>query len=1341
MHCVAGQAQDLRIQAITVADGLSQGFVSCLFQDSRGFVWIGTYGGLNRYDGYQVKRYNSDHLLDWSLTANSIHAITEDKQGLIWLSTEQGPVVHDPFSERFVRLNEFVPDLPKSEAEHIFVAKDGLVWICHRQPNSSGVVVVKPPPDLASRIRKGHLTGADWVVRHVRLAPGVSGPIPWFSLLQDSIWGAADANLRFCRINPATLIAEHTDPLTLNYERYGNYGLFYSGKDKGFVFLPSLAPWNIPNNITRWSDFVQLPDGRILLCRSGLTEILVLDALPAHQETPGFELLEFYKQFSTYCTLDKPLTYACMVDHAGNLWLGTGGHGTRIISGKKLDYTRFMPQKSISNLCFLPDGRIWPGIFSPHEVLNPQTGALEPVPWREAFRHISPYWTYGLLVSRSGEWWMVAHTEAGLGLFKKKSGETRYTLVPIPLKWHKDVPIRLLEDRNGAVWLAGNEGQVFRIRPVDMSVSQWNLSGYFPKELTPSMRSNSLVEDRKGNLWIGSNIGLVRIESPAAEPAFRVWHNRTNAAPLFSSAWISCVYPDPEEEHVVWLGLKGGGLMRFHAQTQKSEYFTENDGLANNVVYGILPDSFGYLWLSTNRGLSRFHLRNKSFASFQEATPEVNIEFNTGGYGLAPSGALAFGSTEGLFFVHPHRESIHTLPPHVEIIYLEVNGQPTGFSSENQYLSLKPDNSFALRLPYDQNNLVVRFAAPKADEPASVQYRYRLSPLGKHWVNTGFQRTANFVGIPPGRYTVEIQAKNSDGDWDNAPTTTLHLIISPPWYRSLWAWAGYALLAIIVLRVYFRMVRKRITLEQEMALNQKEMAQLKTLDTFKNRFFAYVSHEFKTPLTIIIGLAERLRRQQKDTAVADNIAQQGQALLELVDQMVDIARLEEQSLRLNVLQGNFCRYIRYLTESIRPLADFGKVRLDMFTPDRDIVMDFDPLRLRYIVSNLLSNAVRHTPPGGSVQVRVLEDGPDSVRLEIADTGSGISPEDLPHIFERYYRGKHEADAHASQHFGLGLAFVKDLVELFGGTISVNSTPGRGTTFGIALPITRNAKPMTTQPLAPHSAPNIVPSNGDTRSSQAQPLLLVVEDNPDIAAYLHSFLRPHFHLIIATNGSQGWEQALKQIPDLILSDVMMPGMDGLELTHALKSHTLTNHIPVVLLSARSELEARLSGQQQGADAYLGKPFDEQELLLTLKNLHTLQRRWKERYAGAHGPKIRPTSENDPPHPTDVFMENLFALFEKNYTNDEYGLPQLCREMEVSKSQLQRKLSAMSDQSAMDLLRRYRLQKAYDLLLKNRELSIKEAGFLVGFKDPAHFSRTFAKVMGFPPSEARTAKPEQ
>lgn len=1329
LHCLAGQAQGLRVQAITVADGLSQGFVSCLFQDSRGFVWIGTFNGLNRYDGYQIKRFDPNNALPWSLKGNYINCITEDRHGLLWIGTDKGAVVLDPHSERFLHLAETVPAPPNANVSQIITWSNGRVWINHQQPATSGVLVVQPPDNLAGLIRQGKLDRRAFQVQPVILGTNVKSPLLALRMLQDSTLIAGDADFRHCRIDTGTRIAEHSDPRNLPHRQFGNYRLLYLANGRqGVVFLPDSTADDIQN----WSEFLQAPDGEIVLLRAGTARLFQMDTLASHQEIPGYSRMPFYQQFPAFFELDQLPAYAAIIDLAGNLWVGTTGFGVRKISRGKLDYKRFLPKLSVYNFCFLPDGQLWPGSQYAHQVFDLQTGQMKQAPWVDVLG--LDYFPYSILLALNGDWWMVALKGSRLLVLKKDHRTNKWAEWPVSLHWLRDVQVQMLEDTRGNIWVSGNKGDLIRIQPGAGLTDTWDMSACFHENQVDQLCSTALKEDAQGNVWIGSNRGLIQVKNPNTKPTFHVWNKHKNGEPLFKTDWILSVCPDGKTLHWMWVGLRGGGLARLDTRTRTTLDFETKDGLVNNVVYGVLPDSFGFLWLSTNQGLSRYDPNHHTFYNYSRSEPGINIEFNTGSYGYTPSGELAFGGIEGLFVVRPANARQKKRPLHVLVTDVAVNGQHLDFIRDDGRLRIRPDNLLELQLPYDQNNLIVEFAAPAAGDPFSVQYRYRVLPLGKYWIPAGDQRSVNLIGIPPGQYTIELQAKNSDDDWSTAHTSRIYLTIHPPWYRSLWAYAGYALLAVLIFRLYSRMVRKRITLEQE-------MAQLKTLDTFKNRFFTYISHEFKTPLTIIIGLAERLGRQQKDAPIAYNIARQGHAMLELVDQMVDIARLEDQTLRLNLVQGNFCRYVHYLAESIRPLAEFGNVRLDVLTPDQDIVLDFDPLRLRYIVGNLLSNAIRHTPPGGSVQVRVLEAGADAVRIEIADTGSGISEEDLPHIFERYYRGKHEADAHLSQHFGLGLAFVKDLVELFLGTISVESTPGHGTTFRILLPISRNARPM--EPL-PHPAQAVLSpifADHDSTGGHARPLLLVVEDNPVIADYLHSCLHLHFRLILATNGNQGLELALERIPDLILSDVMMPGMDGLELTRALKTHPLTNHIPVVLLSARSELEARLSGQQQGADAYLGKPFDEHELLLTLHNLHALQQRWKERYAGTSGTNIPPASEGSPPHPTDVFMQNLYALFEKNYPNDEYDLTQLCRDMEVSKSQLQRKLSAVSDQSAMDLLRRFRVQKAQELLLKNPDLSVKEAGFQTGFKDPAHFSRTFTKVMGFSPSEVRRPKPEQ
>jgi DNA-binding response OmpR family regulator len=370
---------------------------------------------------------------------------------------------------------------------------------------------------------------------------------------------------------------------------------------------------------------------------------------------------------------------------------------------------------------------------------------------------------------------------------------------------------------------------------------------------------------------------------------------------------------------------------------------------------------------------------------------------------------------------------------------------------------------------------------------------------------------------------------------------------------------------------------------------------------------------------------------------------------------------------------------------------------------------------------------------------------EQLAITVTDTGEGIAPEDLPFIFDRYFQGSSNVKQDEPQ-FGIGLSFVKDLVTLFGGTISVLSTVGEGTQFTILLPIKQEAAPANT-PLLLSIQENIYPKTPINTASKNKPLLLIIEDNVFISNYLRDTLSSHFQLEFAIDGNAGYDSALNLVPDLILTDVMMPGIDGYELTHKLKNAVATSHIPIVMLSARSGLSDRIIGQQSGANVYIGKPFDEEELILTLNNLFQLQHRWRERYAylSAHPTQKNtsslvniPEQEDTIIQQTDAFMYRLYAIFEEKYTNEDYDLLQLCVDIEMSKSQLQRKLNALSDQSAMQLLRQYRLQKAYNILVADPSKNVKEVCFEVGFKDASHFSRLFSKTFNIAPSDIK--KPE-
>ena len=1335
------------MESITVMDGLSQGFVLSIFEDSRGFIWIGTFNGLNRYDGYQVKRFTPDKNTPGALKTNFIYNIKENTDGLIWLGTDKGLVVVDPYTEQFVHLSDIDPSYPVHEAINIEI-KDGRIWVSDREAKEGGAIssrtyVVMPSASLSSLIRKNKVTTNAFTLQFVELPTGLDGPLHWLNSDHKAEVLFAGKHNCFGKIDPVTLQVDSVDLRTIGYQRMGNFGFIYRAKENtGFIFQIS-ENTDIRCSIQQLSEFIQIPGQMPLLYQTGDSVLYQFDTIlaPQHHIKPDYKA--FSRYFKPFIILNQPFAYQGMVDRNGNLWMSTSGFGVRKIRQRKLSFQHYFPNRSFYNFNFLPDGRIWPGRDWPLKVINPATEAFEPAPWAS----ISMSRVYDILVSRSGDLWVVAGRDDRLFIHKKDKNSTQWTSFPIDLAFFVYSGIQLLEDRNGNIWVPGTQGQVIRIRPEQMRVDRWQYGQHFPEQQIKSLQSTCLLEDKNGALWLGCNQGLVRIGHPEGEPDFKVWHNHSSKGVLFKNDRILSIYPDPDDQHLIWVGTYGGGLHCFDSRKGSSEILNEKDGLVDNVVYGILPDAFGFLWLSTNRGLSRFNRKNHTFYNFINEDAKLDVEFNTDAYRLMPSGALAFGSVEGLFLVRPQVEYPILQSTIVAITELKINGTVLNTTTEDTYLTVSSRNEISLKIPFDNNSITFEFAALQTSDPASAQFRYRMLGLDEHWINAGQQRTANFALIPPGQYTLELQSINANGNWADAPVTKVFVTIIPPWYRSKLAWVAYVFLLSFLVLAYVRYERRHLQLKYTEEINSKEIERLKSLDDFKNRFFGYISHEFKTPLTVILGQAKRIATEKNQQNLGQNagtILQQGQSMLEMVTQMVDITKLENHEISLKQQNGDICAYVRFLVESLRSLAEFKDIELRFETPLPHLIMDFDPLRLKFIVNNLLSNSIRHTSPGGQVCVSINTDKQGQMLMNVSDTGEGISAEDLPRIFDRYYQGNSSQVKQQEPHFGIGLSFVKDLVQLFGGKINVASQLGKGSTFVILLPVTQGADPLeTTQPDFIQINDALVVQTSGKRPEKTLPILLVVEDNLFISNLIQYVLEPHFSLEFAHNGLDAFEKALAIIPDLILTDVMMPGMDGYELTRKLKNHDLTSHIPVVMLSARSDLSNRLTGQQQGANAYIAKPFDEQELILTLKNLYQLQQQWRERYATISSQvdmidlasKKKTAQLEAIVQETDAFMLKLYAIFEKNYSNEEYNLQQLCRDSEMSKSQLQRKLIALSDLSSMELLRRYRLQKAYEILFEHPDYTVKEVCFRVGFKDPAHFSRLFSKMFQIAPSDVK------
>ncbi len=567
---------------------------------------------------------------------------------------------------------------------------------------------------------------------------------------------------------------------------------------------------------------------------------------------------------------------------------------------------------------------------------------------------------------------------------------------------------------------------------------------------------------------------------------------------------------------------------------------------------------------------------------------------------------------------------------------------------------------------------------------------------------------------------------------------------------------------------------EKIATARQLEEEARERERLNEMDAFKTRFFTNISHEFRTPLTVILGMAEQLEKGIGDERLENGepspqspisnpksqinlIKRNGQNLLRLINEILDLAKLENNSLKMNYVQGDVLAYLRYIAQSLQSLANTSNIILLVDSTEPKIEMDYDPERLLQIVHNLLSNAIKFTPSGGKVVLHITSEGLPTLptlKITVSDTGTGIPPEELPRVFDRFFQAKNQEHAKAGG-TGIGLSLTKELVKVMGGDVLVESAVGKGTTFKVVLPITNKASFNPTPGPSPEREERLdfvtVNSTLPSLSGEGPGVglsLLIIEDNPDVVEYLATCLGPHYQLDFAYNGRAGIEKAIETVPDLIISDVMMPEKDGFEVVETLKLDERTSHIPIVLLTAKATVTDRIAGLRRGADAYLAKPFVEEELLVVAANLLETRRKLQEKFRSVEfGLQIseneilaETVAEPEIQEPKSAFdLENVFlkktiALIDEHIEDAEFGNAELSRKMLMSESQLHRKIKALTDQSLSVFIRSVRLRRGKELL-QTTDLSISEVAYAVGFTDPAYFSRTFSAEFGVAPTAVK------
>ena len=859
------------------------------------------------------------------------------------------------------------------------------------------------------------------------------------------------------------------------------------------------------------------------------------------------------------------------------------------------------------------------------------------------------------------------------------------------------------------------------------------------------------LDSTKRQLWIGTENGLDQFDIHSEK--FTHYRHDPNNPNSLSNNSVWAIHRD--KSGALWVGTNGGGLNRFVEEENRFIRFTEKEGLSSNNICRILEDGTGNLWISTFSGLSRFNPRTKIFKNFFSGDGLQSDEFWPLSAVKSKSGLMYFGGINGLTVFHPDSISENKNIPPLVLTDLRIFNQsikPGGKSPLSRSIS----ESEEMVLSYDQDIFTLEFAALDFTIPSNNKYAYIMEGVDRDWVYTdASRRFATYTKLDPGNYRFVVKGSNNDGIW-NEKGTSIRIIILPPWWQTKWAYLLYIILAIALIISVWKTQLNRLRMKHQRELEHVETEKLKEVDRIKTHFFANISHEFRTPLTLIKGPVENLIHGD----FRGNLKEQGKLilrninhLLSLVNQLLDLSKLESDMMRLHAEKTNLVPILKGLVQSFASLAKQKNITLE-FIPLKDPVeLYLDREKFEKIINNLLSNAFKFTPEEGNIVVDCglwnsdLQKELDSelqitdynsIQIKISNSGPGIPPDQMDKIFDRFY----QIDDSQTRRFGgtgIGLALVKELVDLHHGKITVSTVPGKRTTFNIFLPFGSEAfsnDEIIHMSKKPSEEITDVPIMSEGEKShtvmpitvQSREKILIVEDHTDVQDYIGNILADSYRILKADNGLEGLKIARDKMPDLIISDVMMPEMDGYTFCSEIKKDELTSHIPLILLTARAGHEDKMEGLETGADDFLVKPFDSQELAARVKNLieqrRNLRRRFsREPYLSFN--KITTTSVDE------RFLSQLKTIIEDNITNPGLDVNYLAEEMGNSYTHLYRKIKALVGLSPAAFIRLVRLTKAQQLL-KNNHGNISEVAFEVGFESLHYFSRCFSKQYGMSPS---------
>lgn len=1208
--CGHAQFLQLKFDHITSENGLPQSTIHGITKDKHGFMWFGTWSGLCRYDGYNIRVYRYDAQNPRSLINNRVHNILTDNKGDLWIST---------FDEQYLCRYRYETD------------------------DFERLPITDCPPEMLEKISR----------RNHRLQVNFS--------YQQTRWHLDNLS--------TTLVETHLP----------------SGKQKTYT-VDEGNPWSI--NDAYVSD-IFLDDQQVIWLGTYSNGInrSYLDASPFHY---------LYHEPNNVNSLIENIVRSITEDKDGNIWVGTRSKGVTLVK-KDGQYQHFQhhPEAAhsiqnnyIKKVFCDSEGYVWIGSQSGLDRYNPRHEIIE----------------------RIGD-----SSALNTGVYG------------------------MAEDSDGDIWLATWNG-ISKFNRRNQKIETFDLSNVLTEQ-----HVWTIFIDSKGQIWAGTEGAGIFIFSESRDGQLqfiRRLHHGNRTAISLSDNRIYGIFEDNENR--IWIGT-GNGLDCYTPQADSVKQLSQlGDLWPKGTIAGITEDNNGFIWASHKQGISRIDKNTLDIRTFSKQDGLQSNEFADGAvYRSLEANRLYFGGNKGINHFCPDSIRTNKTAPKVVLTELRILNQPVEVNQQvngrvvlEKPLYLSP----SIALTYEDKSISIEFAALHFVNPAGNQYAYMLEGFDKDWIYVDAKkRVASYSNLAPGDYTFKVKASNSDGVWATVPTE-LSISVAPAFWASTGAYILYILIFLLLLYAFYyyitRYTKLKSKLNYEAILHEKE----RELHESKVQFFTNISHEIKTPLTLILSPIQQLKTWGgQDLRVQEQLQTMetnGQHLLKTVNQLLDIRRFETGNEELHPKKTELLSLIQKVVDSFSQQARQKKIRLKVASSKSELYATLDTDKIEKVLYNLLSNALKFTDSGGIVKVRVRQND-EHLCIDVIDNGKGISPEDLDRIFKPFLQGQSTVPGGT----GLGLSYSKTLIEMHGGKLTAesraNTKRNKLTIFRILLPIDQDdsttavAQEDTSIHDTPASATSVAPSEHASEQLQQLPrkcTLLLVEDNDQMRGYLAQFFRNEYDILEAPNGEQGLRLAKRHLPDLIISDVMMPKVDGISFTRQVKSDVLLRHIPVILLTARTWVEYEVEGLETGADDYMVKPFHLPVLALKVRNqlltrFH-IQEKFKQQVA------IEPT-KIDPQSPDELLLQKVLIYIEAHVQDSDLKIEDICQAIGLSRAQLYRKMKALTGYSMNDLIKEIRLKRAQQLL-QDHKFQINEIAYMVGFNDPEYFRKSFKAKIGCSPS---------